>query len=301
MFKAMRIPHPIIDLVGMMAMCGGMACAEVQVVAHPDAPCPPKITIVWTAAMQSAFDRCVGPKSPMTFETVIPENPLITRMRAFSWKEEAILPNGGWFAVAGVGRAELADQANEQWRVLSGADDKPFTYEGAGLVAYVGIKRDFQFKKEFIAAIASRLAWNGTQEQLRFFGVCDEASAGYSSSVRVLGYVPLARQFALQFLAKEGDDTLILCIPKPAQTMLEAMVSVRKSRVAWDARGDASPGVDDKFLHSMDDLRVPNVALKFEGDLTESFGGTLHYAESPLAWRIGKAMTRMQKGRGSLL
>ncbi len=287
-----RIRRPFVCILLAVGICSAMARDELKVVAHPDTPCLPKTTVVWTAAMQSAFDRIVGPKSPMVFAEVVPNNRLYAKMLEFSWKEEEVMPDGGWFAVSGPGKQELADQANEKWRELSGGDTKPFTYNGTDLVAFVGIKRNFLYKKEFIASVQSRMQWGETKEKVRFFGTCGESSGDYSTTVRVLGYVPGKQQYALQCLAKEGDDTMVLFIPNPGQTMLEAMASVRKCRLAWDGREQAENTINDKFLHSMDDLRVPKISLAMKADLTSAFVGAIRFKDSPQPWRMGKAETQ---------
>lgn len=187
-----------------LGICICSAHADISVVAHPDAACEPKHTLVWTDAIQSAFDRVIGEKAPKKFLKVAPPNLLFDNLRAFKWQEAEVLPKDGWFAVSGESSPNLALQSNTQWRALTGMVDNPFRNPpGPGLVAYVGLNRDFIFKKEFIAGQKNRLEWGTDKTPVQFFGVNDWDSASYTEGVRVLGYMPATGQTALQLLSQE--------------------------------------------------------------------------------------------------
>ncbi|WP_338288465.1 hypothetical protein [Luteolibacter sp. LG18] len=273
-----------------------VATAEVEVVAHPAVECAPGKTIVWTAAMQAAFDRLIGPKSSTPFDRVDPPNPLVARMRDFRWKEEDVLPKDGWFAVAGPSTLELTEQANAKWRKLVGGEGKPFSSGGSGLAAFVGIRRDFLFAKEFAPSGAAKLTWQPTGGGVKFFGVKGDASYEFGEQVRVLAFRPSEGTYALQFLSKKGDDTMILYLPKEGQPMMEAIRWVETWKRGWGSAEEAKMEWNEKRLHEGDDLRIPEIQLDAAQDLGAKFSGNLFFKKSQTPWRVAQATTSASLG-----
>ena len=273
----------------------GFLHAEVEIVPQPDVNCLPGKTTVWTAAMQAAFDRLLGAKSSMKLDRVEPPNPLITSMAGFSWKEDAVLPKDGWFAVTGEASEKLVDEANQKWQLLAGAGPKIFKCNeyGGGRAAYVGMKRDFLFKLGFSPSGASRLSWGPEKKPVRFFGARGDLAGDYSGSVRVLAHRRTERCMALQLLAKVGDDTLVLYQPAEAQPMIEAMRWVRTWREGWNKHKGADLDWNDKVLHSMDDLRVPEILLTGHSDFSNDFKGEYLFKDAKLPYRVTQAATDM--------
>lgn len=267
------------------------AHAAPVIVPHPHREVKDGETVVWTGAMQAAFDRVIGAKAPMKLERVEPPNPLIDRMRAFRWKEDAILPKDGWIAEAGPADQALIDRANERWKKLAGADATPFKAQPIpnGLMALVGIKRDFLFKKEFVASGSGRMNWGKDQVPVKFFGSRRDVSGDYRANVRVLSYRPAEGSYALQFTAREGDDTMVLYLPKEGQSMMEAMQWVKQWRGEWDARKSDGLAWDDPSLHGGDELRVPEIELKAETEMSEAFAGHLMFRGQMQPWRVKQA------------
>ena len=274
-------------------MLAGSLRAEIGMVAHPGVDCSSGQTTVWTGAMQAAFDRMLGSKCSMTLDRVEPPNPLVTRMAGFSWKENSVLPKDGWFAVTGDASEKLADEANQKWQGLSGAEAKPFKYNGFSefRVAYVGMKRDFVFRKAFSPSGSSRLTWGQDKVPVRFFGAAGEAAGRHAGTVRVLAYRPVEHCMALQLLAKEGDDSLVLYQPSESQPMIEAMRWVKTWRERWDKHEGTELGWDDKCLHSTDDLRVPEIALKGHADFGDDFKGRFWFKDTKVPHGVSQAVT----------
>lgn len=193
------------------------AFAKPTMVGHPDVACEPGKTIAWTPAMQLAFDRVLGSKAKMKLERVEPKNDLIERMRSFRWDESKVLPEDGWFVVAGESGPKLANEATKKWRNLAGPDtdafELPEDLAGQTFAAIAGIKRNFEFSRAFFSAKESRLPW-GEGTPVKFFGVRGKNSGGYSATVRVLAYRPSEGVKVLQFAAKKGDETMILYAPQ---------------------------------------------------------------------------------------
>lgn len=284
--------HPVL----LLFMVAGCLRAEIGIVAHPGIDCYSGQTTIWTGAMQVAFDRLLGANSSMALDRVEPPNPLVTRMAGFSWKESAVLPKNGWFAVTGDASERLVDEANEKWQALAGGELKPFKYNGlsGGRAAYVGMKRDFLFMKAFSPSGESRLSWGDERKPVRFFGVRGKASSDYADSVRILAFRPAERCMALQLLAKVGDDSLVLYQPAEAQPMIEAMRWVKTWRDGWDRHEGDEMGWDDKFLHRVDDLRVPEISLKAHADLGDDFKGAIWFKDSKMPHQVTQAVTDLK-------
>lgn len=277
----------------LLPLLAGCLRAEVGIVPHPGVDCSSGKSVIWSGAMQAAFDRMLGAKSPMKLERVEPPNPLVTRMAGFSWKENSVLPKDGWFAVTGDASEKLADEANQKWQGLAGEGAKPFKYNGfsESRAAYVGMKRDFVFRNVFSPSGSSRLTWGPDKVPVRFFGTTGEAADRYSASVRVLAYRPAERCIALQLLAKVGDDSLVLYQPAQGQLMIEAMRWVKTWSERWDAHDGDELGWDDKFLHRFDDLRVPEISLKGHVDFARDFIGTYWFKDTKTPYGVSQAVT----------
>ncbi|MGC4015716.1 MAG: hypothetical protein QM755_14510 [Luteolibacter sp.] len=268
--------------------------AGVRIIPSPNSPCRVGETLVWTAAMQSAFDRVAGAKGPMKLQRVVPDNPCIQSMRKFAWDEETVLPQNGWFAVAGPATPELAAEATRKWRALAGQNEKPFkcgTPAGeSGYAAFAGLKREFVFSKEFYPSKQSLLDWGEAKIPIKFFGVAGENAEEFRPHVRVLAYHPDERIQALECGAKEGDDQLVLYMPSGPQAMQEAIQWVAAWRKGWGNAPTAGDQWNDKWLHAMDDLRVPEISLEREDEnLTGWFNGDLLFEGQVGPWRITDA------------
>lgn len=87
---------------------------------------------------------------------------------------------------------------------------------------------------------------------------------------------------------------MVLYLPKSAQTMLEAMKSVNRSRQLWKDQAPATNAINDKYLHAKDDLRVPKIALHVTGDLASECVGDITYSGEARPWRITQAVTSVQ-------
>jgi hypothetical protein len=266
--------------------------AAADIVAHPDVPCNPGEVRIWTAAMQLAADRIVGSKSGRTLERVSPPNPNLDAVAKFQWDETAVLPETGWFVEAGPATEALAARATEKWRMLAGPKAPAFRVVGSGEAAFAGIKRDFVFRRAFARAGELKLPWGKEKTPVSFFGTCEERSERHSE-VRVLMYQPAERAYALQFPAKEGDDTLVLYLPSETATLKAAMEDVRKWRSEWP-RESGGPNAQDPRLHARDDLRVPVIDLTCEGDLGMQFAGSIYFKGERVPWKIVQAKSSMQ-------
>jgi hypothetical protein len=281
-----------------MVFLTAWASAEIVSVPHPDVMAAPGQTIVWTAALQAAFDRLIGPKASMKFEKVTPDNSLIDQMRAFRWDETKTLPKDGWFALSGPATPELATEATTAWRKMAGSNEPEIKFSDAPgtLAAVVGISRDFQFRKAFKPSTDTGLMWRGSPEPLKFFGIRSTEAGNYADAVRVLAWHPAKRIQALQLMPKEGDDTMILYMPEESQTMLEAVTWVHAWRKEWETRKGDGLSWDDPRLHVEDDLRIPEIDLDARASLAESFAGVIQFKGESVPYRVDRAvtMTRLQ-------
>jgi len=158
---------------------------------------------------------------------------------------------------------------------------------GSGEVAFAGIKRDFAFRQAFAKAGELKLSWGNERTPVSFFGTRKERS-GRHSEVRVLMYKPDDKSYALQFPAKEGDDTLVLYLPAQPSTLQAAMEEVRKWRSEWP-KESGGPNAQDPRLHARDDLRVPVIDLTCEGDLGNQLLGSIYFKNLRDPWRIVQA------------
>jgi len=269
----------------------------VEIIPHPGTLARPGMTLIWTAALQSAFDRVLGSKGPLPLEKVEPANPVIEAMGKFQWNEDSILPKDGWFAVAGPETPQLAAEATRKWRALAGPGEVPFeaiSNADDAYAAFTGFKRDFAFKTDFFSSQEVRMEWGTERTPVKYFGVGASDAGLYSENVRVLVHSPEDNSQALQFLARGGDDTLVLYMPAGTMRMDDAIRLLNTAQKAWRTRREDPLGAADKRLHFLDTVRVPDVSLSQEEDLTGKFSGRLHFKDIEKSGRIDLVKTSMK-------
>jgi hypothetical protein len=241
--------------------------------------------------MQLAADRIVGSKCGRTLQRVEPPNPVLEAIAKFQWNESAVLPENGWFVEVGPATETLAARATEKWRALAGTQVPAFKTQGTGEAAFAGIKRDFFFRQAFASMRSLKLAWGEQKVPVSFFGSRGERSEKHAE-VRVLMHRPADRSYALQFPAREGDDTLVLYLPIQASTMRAAMEEVRRWRGEWP-KESGGPNARDPRLHAKDDLRVPVIELACDGELRRQLGGLIYFQGEGVPWHIVQARSSM--------
>ena len=208
----------------------------------------------------------------------------------------AVLPKDGWFAVGGEASAGRVDEANEKWRLLAGARPPPFRYNGAsgGRAAFVGMKRDFYFKKPFSTSGASHLAWGPGKLLVQSYGAIGGTADEYTGTVRILAYRPVEGCIALQLLGAESDDTLVLYQPAKNQKMIDAMRWVKIWRERWETHEGASLAWNDKFPHRGDDLRFPEIRLGAQTDCSDDFKGAFWLKDVTQSQQVTQAAISMR-------
>jgi hypothetical protein len=277
-----------------LSLTATIACGEVFVLPHPDEMCPPGKTLVWTAVVQSSFDRLIGDKAPLTFVKAEPESPLIQKMRKFAWNEDKVLPENGWVAMSGPATDQLFATFTKKWRDLAGQEEAAFEkgeVEPSSFAAIAAMKRDFRFAKAFSTPKNASLKWGAEGAAIKFFGTAKDHSSNYGEGVRVLHRAAEGKAKALQLLSAAGDDTMILYTPEQPQTMDAAMEDVLEWRTAWDKKEERALMPDDKRLHSGDDLRIPEVVLSHREDLKDEFAGNLFFEELPVPAEVSRVAT----------
>ena len=106
------------------------AAAEVAAVVHPEEMLPSARTVVWTPLFQASWDKLNAHHGGKPVK-VEPPNALISRLDAFAWNPEAVMPEGRWKTWSGPASEEFLKTVNGEAAAMTGEAEGPFRL-GAG-------------------------------------------------------------------------------------------------------------------------------------------------------------------------
>lgn len=267
------------------------ASAGVITLPDPSAPMPEGETVVWSPLFQATWDAMnahLGGKP----EKIDPPNELMSRLDAFDWKADAVMPEGAWKTWAGKATPDFLKHVNAEAAQMTGEAEGPFRLIGdeiPGLACFGLLDRKVEFAKPFYRSKAVPMEFGGGKSPVRFFGATGDEAEDYRSVVKVLAYRPVDGSHALEIGCKGGDDRVILYRPAKGQDFATACRWVRTWRKAFDPK-DALPGVwDDRQLHDGDEVRVPYVSLDAAADFSGLLKGGRFHGIVGDPWTIRRA------------
>ncbi|MCW1925781.1 hypothetical protein OKA05_24700 [Luteolibacter arcticus] len=274
------------------------ATAEIGSVAHPEDKLPQGQTVVWTPLFQASWDKLNATHGgkPVKIE---PPNVLISRLDAFTWKAESVMPEDRWKVWSGPATDEFLATVNAEAAKLTGEEKGPFRLENRqpGTVAVFGLlDREVTFRQPLHRSRKVPMTFrSGAMEtKVKFFGVKGQLSEEFSGTVRVLAYRPTENCHALQLLCKESDDTVILFRPPAAMDFAAACEWLRTWRKAWSEDSGHHLGHDDPQLHKRDEIQVPYVKLETKHDFASDLDSLRFYKGQPLPRQITRAEQRVE-------
>jgi hypothetical protein len=276
------------------------AMAEIGAVAHPEEKFPAAQTVVWTPLFQASWDELNATHGGKPLK-VEPPNELISRLDAFTWKAESVMPQDHWKVWSGPPTDEFLATVNAEAAKMTGEENGPFRLEDRrpGTVVVFGLlDREVTFRKELHRSRKVPITFRSgnTETKVQFFGVKGEPSKEFNDTIRVLAYRPSEHSHALQILCKESDDTVILFRP-PAGKALEFSTAcewLRTWRKGWTEDSRKGLGHDDPTLHKRDEIQVPYLKLETSHDFTNDLHSRRFYKGQPLPREITRAEQRVK-------
>ncbi len=263
------------------------ASAGIVTLPDPSSPLPAGETAVWSPLFQATWDAMnahLGGKPGK----IDPPNELMSRLDAFDWKAEVVMPEGAWKTWAGKATPDFLKRVNAEAREMVGED--PFRLSGEGIpntIACFGLlDREVEFVKPFYRSKAVPMEFGAEKSPVRFFGATGDLADEYGEAVKVLAFRPVDGSHALEISCKGGDDKVILYRPSKAQDFTTACRWVRKWREDFDGNAVLPGGWDDRKLHVGDEVRVPYVSLDAKADFAGLLRGDRFHGDPRLPWRI---------------
>lgn len=273
------------------------ASGEVSTVVHPEEEFDDAGPVVWSPLFQAGWDRMESEMGGGVLK-VEPPNPLIGKLSAFEWDADAVMPAAAWQVWSGPATKQFLAQANREAKALVGDEEeafRPFPFDPRHR-AYLGLMlRSLDFRKEFYRSQRRPLVFTnrkGKRSQVAFFGVRGELSGYYRDEVRVLDCQPLQNSHALQVLSKQGDETVVLYRPALPQGFATACEFLRDRMKEHGQSETRSHGVDDRWLHEKDDVRVPYLSVETDAMLTDRLKGVQWTKERVLPREVMHASQR---------
>ena len=263
------------------------AAAEIGAVAHPEEKLPAAQTVVWTPLFQASWDKlnATNGGKPLKVE---PPNELISRLDAFTWKTESVMPEDHWKVWSGPPTDEFLATVNAEAVKMTGEEESPFRLENRrpGTVVVFGLlNREVNFRKELYRSRKVPMTFRSGQSETKvaFFGVNGERSEELSDVVRVLAYRPSEQCHALQVLCNESNDSVILFRPPTGKPIdfSTACEWIRTWRKAWTEDSRKGLGHDDPTLHKRDEIQVPYLKLATKHDFTSDLASMRYYKGQP--------------------
>jgi len=276
------------------------AAAEISAVAHPESKLPSGQTVVWTPLFQASWDKLNATHGGKPLK-VEPPNGLISRLDAFSWKTESVMPEDHWKVWSGPPTDEFLTKVNAEAAKITGEQDGPFQLgdRRPGTVVVFGLlDRQVTFRKVLHRSRKVPMTFRSgdTTTNVQYFGVKGDLSKEFSDTIRVLAYRPSENCHALQLLCKESDDTVILFRPPAGKTMdfSTACEWIRTWRKTWTEDIRKGLGHDDPTLHRLDEIQVPYVKLDAKQDFTSDLSSLRFYKGEPEPRQISRAEQRVE-------
>jgi hypothetical protein len=276
------------------------ATAEVTSVAHPETTIPIAQTVVWTPLFQAAWDKLNATHGGKPLK-VEPPNELISRLDAFTWKREEVMPVGHWKTWSGPPTDEFLATVNAEAAEMTGEEKGPFRLEDRrpGTVVVFGVlDREVSFRKGLHRSRKAPMTFRsgGAETKVKFFGVKGQLSGEFNDTIRVLAYRPSENCHALQILCRESDETVMLFRPPAEKTMdfATACEWLRTWRKAWTENSPHGLGHDDPTLHKRDEIQVPYLKLETTHDFTSGLASERYYKGQPLPRKISRAEQRVE-------
>ncbi len=272
------------------AMTASLRAGEISAVAHPAEKIEVENTVIWTLLFQAAWDETHrGMGMPQKIE---PPSELMTRLDAFQWNADAVMPKSDWKAWGGPATRELLDRANAEAKQMTGDPVRAFDVE-LRFRARIGLallNRNLEYPKALHRSLQVPMEFVGSDKKstkVHFFGTRGELSDGYDETIEVLSYGE--KSHALQLFSKE-DDAVVLYLPEEAVTFEKACEQLRQ----WRAK--KLPGkygtLEHARLHKDDDLRIPYVKFHNKTNFAPLLKSGRFYGGPDDPWTIYHAEQR---------
>ena len=249
------------------------ASAEVATAVDPSDELPVGKTVIWSPLFQATWDSMnaeMGGK-PLKVE---PPNQLMTRLDAFEWDADRVMPEGSWKVWSGEAKKVFLDTVNKEAAAMTGEAIGPFKLMEeipGGLACFGLLNREVKFQTPFFKSRKVPMNFGAKKAEVSYFGVNGDLSGNYGESVKVLAFRPVDGSHALEVSCKGGDDKVVFYRPPAAQSFATAWMWLRKWKKDF-LRNSELPGTwADSLLHEGDEVRVPYVSL----DVTTEFSARL--------------------------
>jgi hypothetical protein len=266
------------------------SAAGVVTLPDPSSKMPEGGTVVWSPLFQATWDAMnteMGGKP----EKIEPPDELMTRLDAFRWEPEKVMPEGGWKTWAGAATPDFLKHVNAEAARLTGEAEGPFKLRGEavpGSIACFGLlDREVEFEKRFYRSAKVPLHFGASKSPVFFFGTKGKIAREHREVVKVLAYRATDRSQALEISCKGADDKVILYLPAKPQDFATACTWIRQWRKEWQA-GEWG-GENDGRLHEGDELRVPYVSLDATADFSSQLTSGRFYGKPGDPWTIRRA------------
>jgi hypothetical protein len=273
------------------------ASAGVITLPDPHSLPPEGETAVWSPLFQATWDAMnkeIGGKP----KKIDPPNELMSRLDAFDWKADTVMPEGAWKTWAGEATPDFLKRVNAEAKEMTG--EEPFKLSGEqipGTIACFGLlDREVEFEKPFFRSARAPLEFGAEKSPVRFFGTDGDNAENFGESVEVLSYRPVDGSLALEVSCKGSDEKVILYRPAKAQDFATACRWIRE----WRKNPGQSAGLpgnwNDRWLHKGDEVRLPYVSLDASADFAGALQGGRFYGKpgDPWAIRIAKQKTKFE-------
>jgi len=257
-----------------LALATGTLAAEIPAVPHPAVPIDAKTTTVWSPLFQATWDQIR--QETGKFVSVVPENPLISKLESFQWDAAKTMPEGSWKTWSGPASEEFLEQVNKEAAEMTGEPEGPFKVAKNAppgrVMAFGLLNHEVEFFRELGRArtIPLKFKSDGGETDVCFFGARDGHSA-----VRVLSWQPAGQSHAVQIHCKDGNDSAILYLPAAASDFETASLMIK----GWLDRKEVDIPESEvvQYLYKGDQLRIPCLELESEIDFVNQLEGQIDF------------------------
>ncbi|NLT72517.1 MAG: hypothetical protein GXX91_17730 [Verrucomicrobiaceae bacterium] len=282
----------LIPLIAFLLLTGfSLASGAPECVLRIDEIPPEGVTQMWSPLFQASWEK-LGELQDGELESVVPPNPLITKLEAFTWQAEEVMPEDGYAVYAGPATEEFV-------RETAASIKKKFDIEidslrvpliSQGKVAYGILLRELKFEKKFFRSRQKALefrARSGETHMVEFFGTAGTHSGDYGDSVKILHYDAEAMSFILSVATNREGENLFVYRPERESRFQDAMERVKQAME--NPLSGPYGSLKNGSLHPEDVVKIPCLTIDADTDFTGQLGGALHYAGETVPWRIADA------------
>jgi len=282
----------------LLALLASSAHGEIVTLVHPGEKLPANGTVIWSPLFQATWDKLNASQGGLPTK-VEPPNELMSKLDAFKWDADQVMPAGSWKTWSGPATNGFLKQVNDEAAALSHTQAGPFTLSSEkpnSLASFGLLDREVTFMKTFARCVKEPMNFltDGKVRPVHYFGTIVVDGIDFGETVQVLAFRPVDQSFAIQISCKQSDDKVILYRPAKRQDFATACHWLRTWRSTSEINTGRSGNWDDCFLHLDDEIHVPYLDINANADLSERLVGARYYDGKP--WSISRAeqVTRFQ-------